>query len=115
MKSKSIKFLMTFFLLTFSVTTLPGIAYGDPIPTCVNLPCYPLTRWVPAGPASDTIRYQFYASDVDELSAMCVGQAASCIPALDLSDVPIGGSAFFPPLRTADSPPPSSASERPRI
>ena len=106
---------MTFFLLTFSVTTLPRIAYGDPIPTCVNLPCYPLTRWVPAGPASDTIRYQFYTSDVDELSAMCVGQAASCIPALDLSDVPIGGNDLSAASGCVTSPTHVCANDDPRF
>ncbi len=89
--------LMAFFLLTSSVATLPEIAYGDPV-ACVKAPCLlgPNVQWVPAGPASDTIRYQMYASDFDELNAMCVGQPSTCVPQIDLSDDPIPGSALSP-------------------
>jgi hypothetical protein len=96
MKLKPIMFLMAFFVLSSSVTTLPGLVYGDQIPTCPKLPCYPLTSWVPAGPASDTIRYQMYASDVIESNAMCVGQPITCVPQIDLSDIPIPGYALSP-------------------
>jgi len=97
MKLKSIMLLMAFFLLTSSVATLPEIAYGDPV-ACVKAPCLlgPNVQWVPAGPASDTIRYQMYASDFDELNAMCVGQPSTCVPQIDLSDDPIPGSALSP-------------------
>jgi hypothetical protein len=88
---------MAFFLLTSSVATLPEFVSGDPI-GCVKDPCFlgPNVQWVPAGPASDTIRYQMYVSDVAELNAMCVGQPSTCVPQLDLSDVPVYGSALSP-------------------
>ena len=84
---------LVIFVLLLSTTSLPGLVYGDPVPTNGTSPA---TQWVPAGPASDTIRYQMYTSDSAELNAMCVGQVSTCVPQLDLSDVPIPGSALSP-------------------
>jgi hypothetical protein len=91
MNFKSIIPILALFVLTLSVTSLPGLVNGDPVPTNGTSPA---TQWIPAGPASDTIRFQMYGSDSLELNAMCVGQASTCVPQLDLSDVPIPGSAL---------------------
>jgi hypothetical protein len=91
--NKSLLPILSLFVLVLSITSLPVLVYGDPVPTNGTTPA---TQWVPAGPASNIIRYQFYTSDADELSAMCVGQAPGCVPALDLSDVPIGGNDLSP-------------------
>ncbi|TMI13986.1 hypothetical protein E6H33_09395 [Candidatus Bathyarchaeota archaeon] len=93
MNFKSIIPILALFVLTLSVTSLPGLVYGDPVPTNGTTPA---TQWVPAGPASSVIRYQMYTSDSDELNAMCVGQPSTCVPALDIPDVPIPGSALSP-------------------
>src|SRR2546428_7108962 len=108
--------LMVIFVLTLSTSTvpglIPGLAHGDPVPSNGNTP---LTQWVPAGPASDIIRYQFYASDADELSFMCVGQAPSCVPALDISDVPVDGNDLSPASGCVPSPTHVCALQDPRF
>src|SRR5467141_4138074 len=90
---KNVGLLITIFALSLSLSAVPRAVSATLPPGNGTTPA---TEWVPAGPASDVIRSQFYASDADELSAMCVGQAPSCVPALDLSDVPIGGNDLSP-------------------
>ena len=94
--NKTLLPIIALFALTLSITSPLAVNRVSADPAQCNNGATPSCAWVPAGPASDSIRYQMYDSDSAELSAMCVGQAATCVPALDTSDVPIGGNDLSP-------------------
>jgi hypothetical protein len=73
--------------LVFSLASLPGLSFAraDLTPTSFTTP---LTQWWPAGPSADQIRYQFYSDTISESNALCVNQPSTCIPQIDLTDVP---------------------------
>ncbi len=76
------------FVLTLSVTILPSVVHGDLLPSTGNTP---LTQWIPSGPAADKIFFTFYDSDTTELNQICAGQVSSCVPSIDITDVPLPG------------------------
>src|SRR2546425_11010813 len=109
---KNVGLLTIVFVLTLALSSAPRAVSATLPPSNGTTPA---TEWVPAGPASDNIRYQFYVNDADELSAMCVGQAPSCVPALDLSDVPIGGNDLSQASGCVPSPTHVCATDDPRF
>src|SRR5256712_3847767 len=109
---KNAGLLITILVLTLTVIAVPGAVSATLPPSNGTTPA---TEWFLPAPASDNIRYQIYANDAAELSDMCVGQAPSCVPALDLSDVPIGGNDLSQASGCVPSPTHVCATDDPRF